>query len=219
MAIYMWREQWWQPWANTLIYYPLTSDLVDVMWNGDTWTMAWTCTFDTDTGVHVTWQNRNYIYGLSNWVWNKNTFTVNVWIKYESYSSVWYIAWYWASSTSWQSWNIALYGSYIQWMTASGSSTQNWTNLVAEDHNWHNIWCVGNGDGTYTWYCDGVSVWTQNTWTLNNVTELQLWWGGTYGSGRTCSWYVKDYIVETTCWTAQEISDYYDLTKSLYWIS
>ena len=203
----------WTPWANTYIYYPLTSDLKDVMWNWNTGTMNWTCTFDSSTGIHVTGRSWNYVTWMSVWVNNRNTFTINVRVKHENNGGVWYLCWYGTYNHS-QAFNIAEYWWYVQAMLCNGSREDR-TNLYASDNNWHNI-CISWSNWTYNIYCDSILVWTTNTWTIKNISENQLWWWWSYGSSRSENCYVGRYIVETVARTAQEVADYYNQTKWNY---
>ena len=210
-------ESKWKPWANTYIYYPLTSDLVDVMWNWNTGTMTWTCTFDSSTGIHITWRSWNYVTGMSNGINNRNLFTWNVWAKKEDNNSWSYLLWYSTNLVSTQCLNLSQRDSTL-YMDVAFSwywAALWWT--MAFDTNWHNR-CIVVSSNTEKVYLDWVLIATNSCWTTNNVSELQLWWWGTYWSGRSANWYIKDYIVETVARTAQEVVNYYNQTKANYWL-
>ena len=219
--IYVWttkvRPSWWTPWANTLIYYPLTSNLVDQMGNGNTGTMHWTCTFDSNTGIHVTWKSSNYVTWLSNWINNRNLFTLNVRWKLDSSQNWSYLLWYSTGTGSTQCLNISGWNWEIHWdiRFTDGTTSQS---VITYNSNWHN-YCFVCSNGTCKAYIDWVLKDTKSTSAYtNNVSTMELWWGWTYWSGRSWDWYIKDFIVETVAWSDAEISDYYNLTKSNYWL-
>ena len=211
---------WWKPNANTLIYYPLTSNLVDQMWNWNTGTMHWTCTFDSSTGIHVTWKSWNYITGMSNWIANRNTFTMNVWEKLDQTGKTQCILWYNNNSPSSQCMYISHEWDGYRWVWFFWSS---WSYCViwniTIDTNWHNV-CLLATWTSYQWYIDWVAYWTAalSSNNMNNYSELQLWWWGAYWSNRAANWYIRDYIVETVARTDAEILNYYNTTKSNYWL-
>lgn len=213
----------WTPWANTYMYYPLTSDLKDVMWNWNTGTMHWTCTFNSSTGIHVTWKSGNYVTWMTCGIANRNTFTFLIWSKIDAVNTSNYdgILW-WYNSTSasrvstqmennrWSSWNY-LQPRIFYWNSGFGTD-------ITPDTNRHLYTFTGDGT-SYKIYIDGELKNSVSTSTkVNNITEFQLWWGWYFWSGRSENWYIKDYIVETVARTAQEVADYYNLTKWNYWL-
>lgn len=215
----------WEPDASrTLIYYPLTSNLVDQMWNWNTGTMHWTCTYDSVTGIHVTWMSSNYVTWLSNGIANRNTFTMNVWIKNETTSAPRVLLWYNSSWASAQCMYVAFESSswinQLRWVWFFWSS---WDYSVIweiwTDSNWHNL-CLLATWTTYQWYIDWVAYWTpvSSSNNMNNYPELQLWWWWNYGSSRSANWYIKDYIVENYAWSAEDITNYYNRSKSKVWL-
>jgi hypothetical protein len=207
-------EKKWKPWANTYIYYPFTSNLVDQMWNGNTGTMTWTCTFDSSTGIHVTWRSGNYVTWLSNWINNRNLFTWNVWVKAETTTQASYLIWKATAYASTQAQWVNVYSDIQIWICVGNTFYQWW---VTQDQKWHNM-CLVEENNTTKIYIDWNLISTQSWWTVNNVSEMQLWWWWQYGTSRACDGYIKDYIVETIAWTADEVSAYYNQTKSNYWL-
>lgn len=205
-------EDKWKPWANTYIYYPLTSNLVDQMWNWNTGTMTWTCTFDNNTGIHVTWRSWNYVTGMSSGINNRNLFTWNVRVKAETTTSASFLIWKSTNSASTQAQRVNVYSNIQIWVCV-GNSFYEWG--VPQDQQWHNM-CVVEENNTTKIYIDWTLISTQAWWTVNNASEMQLWWWWNYWSSRSCDWYIKDYIVETVARTAQEVADYYNQTKANY---
>lgn len=210
------RPSGWQPWANTLIYYPLTSDLVDQMWNWNTWTMHWTCTFDSATGIHVTWKSGNYVTWMSNGIANKNIFTINV--RWKAITNRMVLIWYASNSQTTQAFCVYKWDGLEIWCITQWWNQSDTTWKISTDNNWHN-YCITANWSKYDTYIDWVLLKEHfSSSPLNNISEMQLWWWGIYWNDRSWEWYIKDYIVETVAWSAGGILAYYNQTKSNYWL-
>lgn len=216
------KKGWWQPWANTYIYYPLTSDLVDVMWNGNTGTIHWTVNFSEETWVTVNWQSW-YVTWLTNWISNRNTYTQIFWAKWDwKIDDYWMLLWESANYNRNSAFSFELWWSgsnYFRLYQFIGENSA--TNMPDEnyDTNWH-LWITVANNWTYKTYKDAV-LWadSKNSWTINNKPNMNIWWSSYYTSRREAKWKIKDYIVETVARTVQELLDYYNSTKSDYWLS
>lgn len=225
--VYVWttkvRPSGWQPWANTYIYYPLTSDLKDVMWNWNTWTMHWTCTFSSATGIYVTGESWNYVTWLSIGINNRSVFTLNVWIKpnaYAYFNNVRCLLW---NDARWNDWfSLKLEWRWpSQWFypaLASGSSQMFSNSSVTAWWSWKNVCITRDSSGNYKYYINWTVSQTWSGGVPNNYSELWLWYSNSYGTSRWATLNIKDYIVETVARNATEVSDYYNLTKSNYWL-
>lgn len=199
MAIYMWREWQWQPWANTIAYYPLHEDIDDEVWNYP-WTSG-AATFSNNmatitTSLRRTWtwfQNNSWDFTICAWwicspteimfKWdgNRNASLVisfsadHMWIQY-------YSSWWKTFETTWTLGNIyniigvkksgTLYV-YINGTLAGSLSAPN-----------------------YPWY-------SWSSWDTAQIAQ-----------GNICA----DVIIESVPWTATEIADYYNQTKANYWL-
>ena len=207
------RPTWWQPWANTVCYFPLESDFVDVTSNQYTltwynWAVIWNlngvnCLDLTSSG--------SYLEGTVSWLPQWANVRTNMFRVY------WTSTWSKPPYQYWQSW---LY----KWDVIYTNNPISWSNY------WWTIWTVSAT--TWTWYHVAVTIDGSTSqsvyinWQLaNSGTEivnttwdtLYLWrciWDYTYLWG-----YLGDFIVEDRVWTAQEVEDYYNLTKWKYWIS
>lgn len=219
-------QAWRQPWPNTVLYFPLTSDAVD--------TIAWVSLSNwwwTVSYVNPSWLNISCAYFSSAWYLYKNTATsqlptwasvrtISGWAYFESGSRSW-IANYWSWANN-QMCSLNVYESGISYgwrFTQRGSwstrwSTQplnTWTNVVLT-YDWSNI----------VWYLNWVQ---DNSWTYTINTSnsnLYLWVDMSSNMGGVSWWlqgYLSQVIIEDKCWTAQEVEDYYNLTKWDYWIS
>lgn len=201
----------WKPTANTILYMPLKIDLLDY-WPGHiSMTSSWTITID---GQWANFGNLSALKGQSSSTisWN---FTFSSWLKLTSAGSGASIISIWqgypgrgyryGANSSWKIW-FTLYSVY-DWNYGTNFST-----LYS---NWHNLILTRSGT-TNTLYLDWVSKGTY-TWTStpssNNIT---IW--GDYTSW-TIQGNVNEIIIDGSAWTATEITNYYNNTKGIYWIS
>ena len=208
----------WKPGSNTVAYFPLTSDFVDVVtWNWPT-TSSWDIPFTTKDwvlcascpsgSVERTYNNRNWS------TWN-NPLTWHMWCNKNSYSHEWQVAistWYWTTTRC----------------KAMGfHNNQFWT------------WWWNND----TYHFDApIWQWALYTWTFDwNTTKAYLNWELKNSKAMTYSvdsnnysalfsqviqsannpwnsadWYYRDIVMEDRARTAEEIADYYNKTKWTY---
>ena len=220
------RPIWWQPWANTVAYRPLTSATTvnDQSWNSNNLT------------------NSNVVFGTAHWIdcatisWNSDT------IHSASIYLYWNISWLptWANSRTFSRWmyqdgaassHDACY--IFQWQASTNNMvliaqwvdgswdiliSQYWTGAVFGSPT---IWAWCNHVVVYDWskfvyYINSVSVgtWTYtiNTWS----TKFSLWWASENPAWNSFNWAFSNVILEDKARTAQEVSDYYNLTKANY---
>ena len=204
----------WNPWANTVAYYPLTDDFNDHKW-------SWT------------------LYNLTNNGWSLTTLS---WVKcayynWSSYSS--------NSSISFWSTRTLLAWCYLlwNWMIAyTGTYNSSRYNLLALFSN--NSWKLNVSDLQVTWFntsstylnqwvllawiVDGQSTSTMKmyiNWSLYNESSRNYWstdtswlwvWRKYDINSDYLTWYISNLIIENKAWTAQEVLDYYNQTKSQY---
>ena len=210
---YLWAWTW-TPWANTVAYYPLdsTNTVNDMSWNWKTMTNNW-ATFGTYAGVSCMNTQSWYLKRTSCIFTGTWTFTMNFW-AYRYYDSNDYenAIMIWASSgdNSLGAWvyNDKVYtfwwnGDHNSWYTMN---TGKWYNIV-----------VTRTSNTWTIYVDGVSRWS---WTVSfNPTSWVTTIGSWFDGGSKRPWYLSEMIMENVCWTSTEVSNYFNNTKSKYWIS
>lgn len=205
---------WWQPWPDTLCYYEFDNDLTDSSWNGhDLPTLAWTVTYWADS-----------------WWWKYAYFNTTTWSNhYQGFPSIdvstLTVSYWWKPKQIFSWWNpitLSLLDSnsniilapvrsvdfrWISWFTAT---VDTWYHLVMV------IW----------WWVQKVYVnwqylteWVQTyTWTLSTTFTINNAWD-TNSSSFANDNYISELIIETKSWSAQDVSDYYNQTKALYWIS
>lgn len=201
----------WQPWVNTLAYRPLSSDLNDYSWNNHnfsatSWTYSFSDNMCTLQRATISWWSLN---------WLSSDFTINVWTS-----------WFWPNSAfmflvdnmwypSWQ-----LYWDW-PWADAGFNMIYNnnfyWAYKTSYWGVWVHLFTWIKTATTITLYIDGVQQdqTTGTFWTITWHNNLWLWRNVNWSWTSTC-WEI---IIEDKARTAQEISDYFDLTKWNYWIS
>lgn len=211
-----WGGGWgWQPWANTIAYYPLTSTSTvnDMSWNSNTLTNNGGVTFGINAGVDCASfdRSKDLTATISNipqwtsarttsfWCYMDSTFSwgvifLNYWTSATPYNRAWYPCYPYAGKC----FTIWTFGSDL-------ASTTPWTT----GQRYNVVW-------TYDWtninlYLNWVLIAT-NVTNLNTTWYVLALWNDLIG-------YLSNVIIEDKARTAQEISDYYDQTKWDYWIS
>lgn len=191
-------EQWWQPWANTVAYYPFSSDATDVIWN---------------TSLSVSWTQETLGRSFNSSVMinsfpSTSVKTSSVWFKVDALQVTGNVQifilrtqpWCYMVKDSQYNWAFYMYKNRNYYASAPWTQEQ-WTNIV--------ITVVNN---YLVCYKDGVQ------YTLGNGT-LQDAYNQLINITWTCNFVMSDLIFENAAWTQQEVLDYYNLTKSLYGIS
>lgn len=214
------RPAWWTPWANTVVYYPLTANANDYSWNwynatnnGGTFSEANWWYFSTDT-------SRITLPSMTIW----QTFTISAWMKLPNWQPTWteefdfYYDWsylhftllYGASATG-----INIY----PWNWGSGAQTKQ---ISATFWTWWNNIVLSKSWTTYSVYQN----WTLLETFTSSYNPSIPWWYNTvefphtawHTAGYSAYWYMKDYIIENVAWSSSDVQDYYNLVKSNYWL-
>ena len=225
------RPSGWQPWANTIAYYPLTSETTvnDMSGNNRNLTNRWWVTFWTHYWIscaNITWnsdsphQNSKYLYWdvtwFPTWAWQR---TYNFWMYQDNQATsqnAMYIAQWTAGMNKmvvvlqWRdfSWNVWL-TSYWYWSGVTSPIIWEWHNIIIT-YSWSKFSYYVNGEEKINW------VHTVDT----SSSLVSIWW--TSQEANTWSsfnWCFSSLILEDKERTAQEVANYYNLTKSNYWIS
>ena len=214
MGIYLWtEEQQRQPWANTIAYFPLNSDLLDASWHwyslsatgsAAIWTIDWVnCLNCSASSSFVSW-TINWIpqwqQSRTNMCWIRWTLSGNYpWWQYWS-------SWIWNADIIYRN-NTIWWSQYWEALNSDINATTGQWYHIAVTTSWSTAKIYVN------WVLKNSSSMTINTnWT---TFYLARWtWDGTYGRA-----YYSKMIIENKTWSDQEIADYYNLTKWNYWIS
>ena len=228
-------HQLWQPWANTLAYYPLEIDTKDYSWNGRDGTNNW-----------VTFSNWLWVFNgssyVSLWTWSwtniQTNMTISVWFKWNwSWSkdngiitkSQYYMQnqnrWYYAITIHeehrylcWWYYNWSDYNIHpMNYRNTGWWSPTTWP--VAQANKWYNV-VITNDGTTKKAYVDGVLYATENISSTTSTVSVDTRIGSfvMYNYDSFFNWNISAVIFEDKTWTAQEISDYYNQTKWNYWL-
>ena len=207
------------PWSNTLLYLPLESDIIDYSWKGVTVTNNGVSIDNNQANIWVWYFNWNWYLSIpkeSNILWN--IFTISWYGKVSgrpTYSAIFSTV----NSSYW--WLTVQY----EWTHLFASTaTNNWDliavgNVFTKNNVWENYVLVRNITN-WELYKNWVKVWSATSWNWNivqnwNASHIGRNWAS---SQANITWYLSNFIIESTAWSAEEISDYYNQTKSNYWL-
>lgn len=207
------------PWTNTLAYRPLTSTTTvnDQSGNNRNLTNTGSVTFWTYKGVncaYFSWSNK---LTTTSFVSNQQAVTVSCWVYFirNGYSNNWNYnqfvrRWGWSSANFWPYYDTSNkkivcspWGMWTIYPTTDTvrrhlTVTFNWSNIVKLYVNWVL-------DGTNS----SASV---PSWSRFGV------WGYTINNTNVRKWWISEVIVENKVRTDQEIANYFNQTKSNYWL-
>lgn len=213
-------KQWWWPWEHTVAYFPLIDDFVDqITWEWPT-TTTWDIPFTTSDwvicascpswSVERSFNNRNFS------TWN-DPLTWSFWCKKNSYSHEWQVmitTWYWATTRCkamwfhnnqfWTWWrnNDTYHADAKIWEWALYTWTFDWETTKAYI-NWE---LVNSKAMTYSVDTNNYSA------IFSQVVQNSSW------QAQSADWYYREVIMEDVVWTAEEILEYYNLSKQkFYW--
>lgn len=187
----------WKPWANTIAYFPFSSDAIDVTGN-NTLTNSWT----------------------QDWLWRKFTSASSI------TTPSWTVAYvnYRIKINAYPSGNNATCLSNQKGMGYYPS--HNSAGLKKKIFVWYNssfsAWTVTFQPTTWTWHNISYGYdWTKTiysidgtTWTLYNGSGYNF--GNQFDVSQGNNITISKLILETVAWTAENILDYYNQTKWNY---
>lgn len=229
MWVYIWSNEW-LPWANTVAYYPLdstnTTNDMKGSWTAYNLTNNWSVTFWTYNWVscaYFNWWTWKYLTNASLSFWAYPQQTVSIWFyttstdttKYQVIYNIWTVSQNWLLG-SWYKHNtlwISLSSWHSSYEVSQNINLSWWWHLLTNVTNW----------SVSKQYIDWVFVQTFNNSLSQTQTRIcfgnTIYWSNTAPDVNQFSWYLSKCIVEDICWSAQEILDYYNQTKSIYWLS
>ena len=197
--------QWWTPWANTLVYIPLTqaegTNVYGTLWL--TLTIIWGTFTDN---YYYTASGSDYMYTWPSTYSTYSSYTLMCWVKYINWGWFW-----WNNYWDWDNGNIFVFNGNVE--RYSGSIMN--ISFTSLDNKWHHLALVG---ASWILYIDWSQAGT-NSNALNfkprllGINTQRMSWLS------WCEACYSDYIFEDKVRTATEILDYYNLTKGNYWIS
>ena len=213
--IYLWdiliAWWWWEnppftPWANTVAYYPFTSDILDHSSNSNNFSW-WTYTFSNNkititssltwpvlVPVNTSWDRTIHMW--TTW-WNTSARCLFRFSAASNWDTLWHLKW-----TDEENWNRP-WASYWRssWYRNRPSSVSVWSFFLM------------------TWVKDWTSMKLYLNWELVSTTTL---WSNIWNNATVKSilenWTYWEIIVEDKVWTVDEIQTYYNKSKSNYWL-
>ena len=219
------QQWWWKPGANTVLYLPMDTDLLDHSLSPKTITNNWGVSLVSNIGwatIDVAqFNSSSKSLGFTNnypfsWAW-----TILAWFKSPLNNTVITFISSW-TTTAKEVISLCYQSSAARWLSVSNYDTDvDVWNTTWRDNTWHLV------TATYTWiagdtnnvkiYIDGVQLkqGTSSWWEITNNASY-IWNYQTYDN---FNWYMSKFILESKTRTEQEISDYFNQTKWGYWIS
>lgn len=218
------RPSWWKPWANTVAYRKWENNTQDSSWKWVVLSGTWTSSFSSSIKKvwNYSWNNsgKSYYLQIPNTSKLSSSFTILTWIYFTSWSSDrnrsifadwdtsnlnFHIYQNASSRIIFDSGNGSSEGS-VQWPTVS---TWTWYHLViTRDGSTCKIysnWALYSSRTTYSWKATSSST--------PFLIGKRVTWDS---SSNTFGWYLDETILENKARTADEIQNYYNLTKSNY---
>ena len=205
MSIYLHKvKSRWQPGENTVSYFPLQSDWLDVMWNytlSNVWTQKtlWrNFTWQTVLNTTPTWINTTLVWMKLNTLWSANYVQV---MRLMCWNLCFYVQWN-ASNPCF-------------WMYVNPNTYEGWNKVITAWQR-HLIWITREKNWTATtlkWYVDWVEY-QIFSWTAPQDTADSQW---LIFTNQTIDIDMSDFIMESKTWAKEEIEDYYMLTKWDYY--
>lgn len=206
---------WWQPWSNTLLYLPLNEDLLDHSWNNVNVNNSWV-TLNTSL-----LQGRWCAYNSGSWylTWTLNiqpstTITLSCWAYDVSFPYHWtnYVTVGTDSTGKWRIIWVAYPGRYyamsaLDWNLLSSTIATTWIrfNLIGVFNN-------GNFNLYKNW--TKIATWAEGFTTP--WTGFEIFRGLNLSDKPNC--YLSEVIAENKWWSEDFAINYYNQTKSKYWL-
>ena len=218
------KKKWWKPWSNTIAYYKFDWNTNDYSWNWYNFTtIQWTAEYNT---VNTNKQAAHFLWTwirASNWFayrsnsWSPSSWNMTISFWYKCLGSTWTTQeilcnrdfhWYTWMCMLWPDKEYRFHGS-AQERTWHILTEWTWTQIV-NVVNWGNCYVYINWNLVYS---DSYSY-------GSGSQSLCIWWVvrdvGTVEE--PARWDLSEVIIESTPRTAQEVADYYNSTKSNYWL-
>ena len=214
------RPAGWKPWANTIAYYPLTANANDESWNGNNGTANWVSfsTYDWVDCAYFDWSVYTKI--QLPWLWSFSEITMVIRAKttysLPSVSCLFMLAPSTDNKNMAIQWNNSKF-ILSRWNWSSAYDINDWT---ANDWIWHCVVATKDSSAAKL-YVDGTLIWqdTRSSSVQSDSWHSAIWWHATSTNAQFIyKWYLSNSIIENKARTADEISDYYNQTKSNYWL-
>jgi len=216
------RWWWWQPWVDTIAYYPLKWDLNDYSGNGYNAESSWgTITYPNNEYANFSAAYARFPNGYSSGT-TTDDITISLWAR-DITPSWWegnmfvmgqdgFGNWWWAMIRTENSNNDYL-AYTVTWWAAQLTSAYNVSSWV-----WHHfVETVSPTNREMKFYIDWV---LKETVSINSSMRIDgksaIGKVGNYS--HNVNWDISEIINERKVRTDQEIADYYNQTKANYWL-
>lgn len=212
--IYIWVEKWeWQPWPNTVAYYPLRANFNDASWNSRNLTNSW-WTITTVGWISCAYYNWSSYSRYSWYALTRTARTICVWVRLTNPKWVLHISKYNVWGPTWSLWlntqsnkfKMSDWTSIDQlWTTTINSST--WYNVVLTQQ-WNNAWLYVNWslEKSVTNYPAEQTTPDSRSIFCKDYTSLS----------EKSTWYINEVILENQVRTSDMVTQYYNSTKDNY---
>ena len=216
---------WWKPWANTIAYYDFENNLNDTSgnWNNATWSNV---LYEQVWGQYVVKNDNNCQIqipqlwaSIGNW-----DFTIAFWLnainpwswQYPMLFGLWtdtsYYAYIFYDPLNNYGWwdKIVWQMNWVHYFGTASSLYNSWHHLAMIRRSW-TVYCyidgteVGNFSATTTFWGN----WTSYIFSRYQSYNGHQYWGNTWAKA-------DKYIIEKVWWSASDVADYYNQTKSTY---
>jgi len=222
-------EYGWKPWANTIAYYKFEWDAKDYSWNSHN------LTTNNVTYVTNSWISKTVAY------FNWSSYWTNSQAKSEQFSQKLtpstFICWYKAEANGWsypnRFWLVELFDNDVSvytrtWLITSWGSNADFKVRANRDYAFNtgvypDVW--------WWWHCVVATIWewyakiyldwefkNSNTYTTADITQNTRVLISSRDTYYNYKWWIGDVIIESKVRTAQEVADYYNQTKTNYWL-
>jgi len=213
-----WWSPWWRPWENTYAYYPLTANANDTSGNNRNLIADSSITYSTQNGAFLPNSRHTGMFEP----FNISTTSQRTFSRWQN--------------TLWLAWQEDAKGIDLapwSWWTARIVTSRYWANgMQTMNYNSSSPAIVSISTTVNTWHYYTITIWEyrqiklyadwvlKNTGTVNSFTSWFFRWGQEHNGAypRQLYGYLKDIIIESKARTDQEVKDYYNQTKSNYWL-
>ena len=213
----------YKPTSNTLLYMPLDWDLYKsgtatttaTLWSNASWgTVLWDLKWLSLNGT----ANSNIIIS---WLPAFSDFTLNIWVKLNNRDNDAMFVKRW-------NWNSA--GKNLQFWMRKNQSYKTMFNFFTYDQYGNtslNTNTRYNIIVTYNYSTKAKNIYLNwsNNWSTTSAWQIDFWtvdvyiWSNEDWSASVVNWLMSNLIIENKEWSSTEVSNYYNSTKTLYWIS
>lgn len=226
--VYEAPDTWFKPWADTVAYYPLTSDSTvnDMSWN---W---YTLSVRNSTPTFWTWQGVDCVYfnGSNDWLYNASV-TSDVFWDNATFSFWLYSDWGWYrvpfASEQWTS-SSALYWLWLFTVYDPTYTVRNWrwnsyadvaSSVPVSSSQRYHILITREGGTKFSVYVNNELKGTNNIGSRWNWAILYLWHYMERNSFvARYKWWMSDFIIEKKVWAEEERTNYFNQVKAKYWL-